>query len=70
MDRITAIIAGAVSLALIGVVGFLAYHGTVDGQAAMTFFSGISGVGIAAGVGHVATKTGARAAKNENQGGL
>lgn len=63
MSTITAIIAGAVSLALIAAVAVLTWHGSIDGQAAMTFFAGIAGVGTAAGVGHVATTTGARAAK-------
>lgn len=68
MDASIATITGAiVALALIAVVGVLTWHGSVDGQAAMTFFAGVAGVGGGAVGNHVATKTGARAATRRNE---
>lgn len=63
-NAVGAIIAGVVSIVLIAAVAVLTWHGSINGEAAMTFFGGLAGVGTAAGVGHVATKTGANAARN------
>lgn len=62
MDRVVAAIAGIVVLALAGAVTVLAWHGTINGQAAIGFFSTLTLGGIIGGVGHVASNSGARAA--------
>lgn len=54
----TVIIAGIVIVSLVGAVTFLTYHGSVDGQAAMTFLSGISTACLAVfAVSHGGTNT-------------
>jgi hypothetical protein len=60
---LTTIISAAVALVLIAAVFVLAWHGTVDGQAAIGFFSGVSLAGIAVGGHAVGVRTGAAAAK-------
>lgn len=61
-NSIDKILAAIVALALIGAVGALAWHGTVDGQAVVGFFTGLSLAGIVGGVQHVSTRNGASAA--------
>lgn len=55
-------VAGLVVMALAGCVTLLSWHGTINGQAAIGFFSGLTLAGIVGGGAHVATRNGARAA--------
>jgi len=59
---VNVVTATLVSLALIAAVAFLTWHGDISGEAAIAFFAAVIGGAGAAGIGHVATKTGAEAA--------
>lgn len=65
---VSAITAAVISLALIASVAVLTWHGDITGEAAVAFFAAIAGGAGAAGVGHVATKTGAEAARTAGYG--
>lgn len=64
IDKTTAIVAGLVIVVLAGVVTALAWHGTVDGQAAMTYLSSLTLAGVVGGATHVAARTSARATQD------
>lgn len=51
-----------IALTLIGCVTFLSYHGTIDGQAAVGFFSAISLAGITGVAGAAGLRAGAQTA--------
>lgn len=62
-STLASIICGAVCfIALVGAVAALTWHGSIDGQAAVGFFTGLSIAGVVGGAQHVAAKTGAKAA--------
>ena len=55
-----ALLTAIIALALIGCVAALTWHGSVSGEAAMTFFAGIGvGAGVAV-VAHVSSEAAAR----------
>lgn len=62
MDALNGIVAAVVVVTLIAAVTVLTWHGAISGEAAIAFFGTLGGGGAVAGVSHVATKTGARAA--------
>lgn len=54
----TVVVAGVAIVSLVAAVTFLTYHGSVNGQAAMTFLSGISTACLAVfAVSHGGTNT-------------
>lgn len=63
ISAVTPIITAVTILALIAAVAVLTWHGDITGEAAVAFFGTLGGGGAAAGVSHVATKTGASAAR-------
>jgi len=65
---VSAITAALISLALVASVAVLTWHGDITGEAAIAFFAAIACGAGAAGVGHVATKTGAEAARTGGYG--
>lgn len=59
--KMTVLFGGVTMLVLIGCVTALAWHGTLDGQAAIGFFSGLSLAGITGLAGHVGVQAGTKA---------
>lgn len=60
----TQVICATIALcAIIAATVLLAWHGTLNGQAVIGLFSGLSFAGIIGGTTHAATKAGARAAR-------
>jgi len=64
MGTVSAVAGALVGIALVAAVTVLTWHGTIDGQAAIGFFSGVSLAGVIGGVQHSAIKIGAKAATN------
>lgn len=63
-SNVQLVVAGVVSIALIAAVAVLTWHGSIDGQAAVSFFSGIGVGGLAVGVHAAGVKSGVNAAMN------
>lgn len=64
VSKTTAVVAGLVIVVLAACVTALAWHGTVDGQAAMTYFGSLSLAGVIGGAAQLGMKSGASAAAN------
>lgn len=63
-----ALITGTIILlVLIICVTVLSWHGTIGGDAAIGFYSGLSLAGIIGGVQHAGVRAGARAARGPSQ---
>lgn len=62
MSNVTTVVSGVVSVVLVAAVSVLTWHGSIDGQAAIGFFSGIGVGGVAVGAHVAGVKSGARAA--------